>query len=105
MLASLILNWELLNADDLVIVAEIINELLAKLSNWKSNMGKTKGLYSRYDAPKPVEKSRFPCGVCLEILSSAVTVSTGYIRSSLTSQVVLLKIRPSNVSTASAFFQ
>ena len=65
--------WELLYADDLVIIAETIDELLTKLSNWKGaienkglrvNMGKTKGLCSRHDAPKPVEKSRFPCGVC-----------------------------------------
>ena len=65
--------WELLYADDLVIVAETIEELMTKLSNWKRaienkglrvNMGKTKFLASRHDAPKPVEKCRFPCGVC-----------------------------------------
>ena len=57
--------WELLYADDLVVVAETIDDLLTKLSNWKSaienkglrvNMGKTKGLCSRHDIPKPVEK-------------------------------------------------
>ena len=65
--------WELLYADDLVIVADSIEELLAKLGTWKRaiegkglrvNMGKTKIICSRHSAPKPIEKSRFPCGVC-----------------------------------------
>ena len=33
-------------------------------------MGKTKGLCSRHDAPKPVDKSKFPCGVCTEGVGS-----------------------------------
>jgi len=65
--------WEILYADDLVIVAETLEELLHKLRVWKTNieskglrvnMGKTKILCSRHDAPKPVDKSKSPCGVC-----------------------------------------
>ena len=65
--------WELLCADDLVIIAEIFSELLEKVRVWKANLeskglrvnvGKTKILVSVYDAPKPVDGSKFPCGVC-----------------------------------------
>ena len=51
--------WELLYADDLVISAETLEDLLIKLGKWKTeleakglrvNMGKTKVLCSRHDA-------------------------------------------------------
>ena len=53
--------WELLYADDLVIVAESLEELQMRLSTWKSglenkglkvNVAKTKILLSRYDAKR-----------------------------------------------------
>ena len=65
--------WELLYADDLVIVAESLEELKEKLKLWKDelelkglkvNVGKTKIMCSAPDAPRFVKKSKFPCGVC-----------------------------------------
>ena len=65
--------WELLYADDLVIIAETLSELLEKFRVWKANLeskglrvnvGKTKILVSVHNAPKPVDGSKFPSGVC-----------------------------------------
>ena len=65
--------WELLYADDLVIIAETLSELLEKFRTWKANLeckglqvnvGKTKILVSAHNATKPVDSSKFPCGVC-----------------------------------------
>ena len=65
--------WELLYADDLVIIAETLSELLEKFLVRKANLesnglrvniDKTKILVSAHNAPKPVDGSRFPCGVC-----------------------------------------
>ena len=65
--------WELLYADDLVIVAESLEELKEKLKLWKDelelkglkvNVGKTKLMCSAPDAPRFVKKSKFTCGVC-----------------------------------------
>ena len=65
--------WELLYADDLVIIAETLSELMEKFRVWKGNIeskglrvnvGKTKVLVSVHNAPKPVDGSKFPCGVC-----------------------------------------
>ena len=66
--------WELLYADDLVITAEILDELLEKFRVWKTNLetkgllrvnvGKKKIMVKANNAPKPVETSKFPCGVC-----------------------------------------
>ena len=63
---------ELLYADDLVITAETLSELLEKFRVWKTNLeskglrvnvGKTKILVSVHNAPKPVDGSKFPSGV------------------------------------------
>ena len=65
--------WELLHTDDLVIIAETLSESLEKFSVWKANpeskglrvnVAKTKILVSVHNAPKPVDESKFPCGVC-----------------------------------------
>ena len=65
--------WELLYADDLVIIAETLTELLEKFRVSKANLeskglhvnvGKTKILLSVHNAHKPVDESKFPCGVC-----------------------------------------
>ena len=66
--------WELLYADDLVIIAETLEELEQKLRNRKKgleekglkvNVPKTKVIHSRHDAPKTkVQSVKFPCGVC-----------------------------------------
>ena len=64
---------EVLYADDLVIIAETLSELSGKFRVWKANLeykglrvnvGKTKILVSVHNAPKPVDGSKFPCGVC-----------------------------------------
>ena len=65
--------WELLYADDLVIIAETLSELLEKFRTCKANLeckglrvnvGKTKILVSAPNATKPVDSCKFPCGVC-----------------------------------------
>ena len=66
--------WELLYADDLVLVAETLDELKGKMKVWKDglqdkglkvNVGKTKIMCSAHDATKTGIKSiKFPCGVC-----------------------------------------
>ena len=65
--------WELLYADDLVIIAETLEELVEKLSVWKTNIeskglrvnvGKTKIMPSVHNAPRPTDSSEYPCGVC-----------------------------------------
>ena len=65
--------WELLYADDLVIIAETLSELLEKFRVWKANLeskglrvnvDKTKILVSAHNAPKSVDGSKFPCDVC-----------------------------------------
>ena len=66
--------WTLLHADDLVITAEILEELVKKFRVWKTNLetkgllrvnvGKKKIMVKAHNAPKPVETSKFPCGVC-----------------------------------------
>ena len=66
--------WELLYADDLVLVAETLEELKEKLQVWKAgleqkglkvNVGKTKIMCSAHDAPKAgIKSTKFPCGVC-----------------------------------------
>ena len=65
--------WELLYADELVIVAESLEEL-ARLKLWKNGLeqkglkvdvDKTKIMLSAYDASKAKIKSiKFPCAVC-----------------------------------------
>ena len=66
--------WELLYADDLVMISESLEDLKEKLRTWKQgleskglkvNVGKTKAMISRHDAPKSEIKSiKYPCGVC-----------------------------------------
>ena len=68
--------WELLYGDDLVIVAESLEELKSRLKNWKSgleekgikvNVGKIKVLCSRHDATKSkITSVKHPCGVCMK---------------------------------------
>ena len=64
---------ELLYADDLVIIAETISELLEKFRVWKANLkskglrvnfDKTKILVSAHNAHKTVDGRKFPGGVC-----------------------------------------
>jgi len=67
------LPWELLYADDLVVIAESEEDLIKRLNEWKNNvenrgvrvnMNKTKVMKSG-ERQKPVQKvARWPCGVC-----------------------------------------
>ena len=67
------LSWELLYADDLMISAESMEELLVKLKTWKSemekkglhvNMGKTKIMASGMNLDLLKKSAKDPCGVC-----------------------------------------
>ena len=67
------LPWEVLYADDLVIMAETMEELSIKLENWKSGMEakglrvntkKTKVMISHPDAGPVYKSGKYPCGVC-----------------------------------------
>ena len=66
------LPWELLYADDMVLLAESVDELLEKLKTWKQalekkgmkvNVGKTKWMLSGEDTVL-ISNSKWPCGVC-----------------------------------------
>ena len=65
--------WELLYADDLVIIAESLEELVVKLKLWKGqmeskglrvNMGKTKIMFSGLKLNSLHDYGKYPCGVC-----------------------------------------
>ena len=67
------LPWELLYADDLVIIADSIEELVTRTGTWKTNlegkglrvnMMKTKVLCSGKDLNVLVDSGKWPCGVC-----------------------------------------
>ena len=64
---------ELLYADDLVLLADTIDELLSNLGNWKkhlkvkglrANMGKTKIMISGKNLHSLRDSGKHPCGVC-----------------------------------------
>jgi len=67
------LSWELLYADDLVVIAETEEDLIKRLNEWKNNvenrgmrvnMNKTKVMISG-ERQKPLQKAaRWPCGIC-----------------------------------------
>ena len=65
--------WELLYADDLMISAESMEELLVKVQTWKTemekkglrvNMGKTKIMESSINLDVLKKSGKYPCGVC-----------------------------------------
>ena len=74
--------WELLYADDLMISAESMEELLVKLKTWKKekekkglrvNMGKTKIMVSGMDLDLLKKSRKDPCGVCQKgVCSNAI---------------------------------
>ena len=64
--------WKLLYTDDLIIIAERLGKFLEKFCVWKTNLetkglrvnvGKTNIMGNAKNVPKPVEASKFPCGV------------------------------------------
>ena len=67
------LPWELLYADDLVVMAETEEELRVKLISWKGemekkglrvNIGKTKVMCSELGKGRVNKSANYPCGVC-----------------------------------------
>ena len=65
--------WELLYADDLVIMCDSLEELKQRILIWKANfeskglrinMNKTKVLHSNHNTFRKVDPSEWPCGVC-----------------------------------------
>ena len=81
--------WELLYADDLVIAAETLDELLQKFSLWKDgleskglrvNMGKTKVLFSSASKVTHQAKpsTKFTCGVCFKGVSANSILCTKF---------------------------
>ena len=70
---SVALPWELLYADDLALIAEIEEELIKRLNEWKDNteskgmrvnMNKTKVMISGKRQKVRQNAVRWPCGVC-----------------------------------------
>jgi len=67
------LQWELLYADDLALIAEIEDELIKRLNEWKDNMeskgmrvnmNKIKVMISGKSQKVRQNAVRWPCGVC-----------------------------------------
>jgi len=65
--------WELLYADDLVLIDEDLVKLIERLGTWKRNleahglrvnMGKTKGMVTGRDLETLRDSGKYPCGVC-----------------------------------------
>jgi hypothetical protein len=65
--------WELLYADDLILVAESMDELIEKFNTWKEgieskglkvNIDKTKVMVSGNGIVPPSTSGKWPCSVC-----------------------------------------
>ena len=78
--------WDLLYADDLVIIAETEDELRMKLIQWKTNleakylrvnMRKTKMMISRVDFQTLKDPGKHPCSVCRKGIDSNSIYCTG----------------------------
>ena len=77
--------WELLYMDNLVIIAETLDELLSlenQLRN-KRSVGKTKIMVSAHTVPRPVAVSKFPCGVCSNSVVFVVFRCTNAVQTSM----------------------
>ena len=79
-------SWELLYADDLMISAESIEELLVKVQTWKTemeknglhvNMGKTKIMESGINLDMLKKSGKYPCGVCQSGVGSSNAIFCG----------------------------
>ena len=94
--------WELLYADDLMISAESMKELLVKLKTWKSqmenkglwvNMGQTKIMVSGINLDLLKKSGIGPCGICQTgvgsnlMQSSVVAPCAGYTRKAVALRV------------------
>ena len=79
-------SWELLYDDDLVLIADAMDELLSKLGNWKKhleakglrvNMGKTKIMISGKNLHSLRDSGKHPCGVCRKGVGSTSILCCG----------------------------
>ena len=79
-------TWELLYADDLVIIAETEDELRMKLVKWKTNLEakclslntrKTEIMISRVDLQTLKDSGKYPCSVCRKGVGSNSMYCTG----------------------------
>jgi len=80
------LPWELLYADDLVLIAETEEKLLDMLKRWKDgmeskglrvNMGKTKVMKCQYRSGQVENSGKYPCGVCRKGVGKNSVLCTG----------------------------
>ena len=78
--------WELLYADDLMISAESMEELLVKGETWKTemeekglrvNMGKTRIMESGINLDVLKKSGKYPCGVCQSGVGSSNAIFCG----------------------------
>ena len=78
--------WELLYADDLMISAESMEELLVKVQTWKTgmekkglrvNMEKTKIMESGINLDVLKKSGKYPCGVCQSGVGSSNAIFCG----------------------------
>ena len=78
--------WELLYADDLMISAESMEELLVKVQTWKTemekkglhvNMGKTKIMEAGINLDVLKKSGKYPCGVCQSRIGSSNAIFCG----------------------------
>ena len=78
--------WELLYADDLMISAESMEELLVNVQTWKTemekkglrvNMGKTKIMESGINLDVLKKSGKYPCGVCQSGVGSSNAIFCG----------------------------
>ena len=69
------LPWEILYADDLVLLAESEEQLKQKIKNWKDNFSakgmtvnamKSKVMVSLFGASEAAATGKYPCGVCFK---------------------------------------
>ena len=79
--------WELLYTDDLVPIADTMDELLSKFRNWKKhleakglrvNMGKTNIMISGKNLHSLRDSGKHPCGVCHKGVGSNSILCCGY---------------------------
>ena len=91
--------WELLYGDDLLVVADTLEETWKhepEIKGLKVNVGKKKVMLSSCDAPKAAVRVANPCGVCSrgvgQIQSSALSAKSGCISVALGLWVVSKRI-------------
>ena len=92
--------WELLYADDLVIISDTMDELLYNLDFWKKhleakdlrvNMEKTKIIICRKNLHSLKDSGKHPCGVCRKGVGSTSVFYDGC-HFGYTRNVVVLKV-------------